>query len=149
MTTDLCVSLTYRPSQVLYCFIFFSWPLLGYCLVCFISTDESSVFRSRHWYPVSSTFLSTRPRNKGGVLFQQSMGKHRVNTVLGYGHLNFGSQTQLLGCDLALEKIHDVNSLRKKSIGAAQRVPSCFWWSKNLFSSFFSPLWFFTWDKEI
>lgn len=34
-----------------------------------------------------------------------------VNTVLGYRHLNFGSQSQLLCCDLALEKVHDVHLL--------------------------------------
>lgn len=54
------------------------------------------------------------------------MGKHVVNTVLGHGHLSFGSQCQLLGCELALEKICDVHLLGNNLSGAAQKALSFF-----------------------
>lgn len=56
----------------------------------------------------SPQLFPTGPRSKGSGLLQQATGEHMVNTVVGCGLLNFGSQCQLQGCDWALEKIRDV-----------------------------------------
>lgn len=72
------------------------------------------------------------------------MAKHVVNTVLGYEHLNFGSQSQLLRCDLVLQKIHDVHLRGNSLSGAAQRALSFFGEAQIYFLLFFPLLFNFT-----
>lgn len=85
----------------------------------------------------SPQLFPTKPRSKGGVLFQQAMGEHVVSTVVGCGPLNFGTQCQLQGCDWALEKIPDVRLLGNNLSGAAQRALSFFGEAQILFLLFF------------